>query len=341
MTMFKKYNKIPQLRELINDLTDRFQFIGKDQNNKAIFDRNIKLPVFKCQGTIKIDGTNIGIFKNNNNLQIQSKNQIIKDVDHYNISWFVNNHLLDFNYIFDLIYKQYGYNSGYNYYVFGEYFGKNISGNNTAISDLDRKFYIFDGYITNECGKIINYFSDNFISLLHGQDIFNSYMFPNYEITLDLNNPLIAIEEINSILNNIEHECPVGKYFNKIGDCEGIVWNFYTNLNERYQFKTKTPKFSVVKHTKNKKPVSIDPEIINSINDFLNYALTENRLKQGLQEICQNKSIKSKDILPFINWITNDIWSEEIQTITKNNLPKKELNSEIANIARNYILKFI
>ena len=68
--MFKKYNKIPQLRELINDLTDRFQFIGKDQNNKAIFDRNIKLPVFFFFLTIKIDGSNIGIFKYNNNLQI-------------------------------------------------------------------------------------------------------------------------------------------------------------------------------------------------------------------------------------------------------------------------------
>lgn len=339
--MFKRYNKIPQIRELINELADRFQFIGKDENGEAIYDRNICLPTVTCRGTIKIDGTNIGISENHNVRQIQSKNKFITDVDHYDILSFTRMHESNFNYIFNLIYNYYGYSSNYTYYVFGEYFGKNISGNTTAISNIDRKFYIFDGYITNESNEIITYFSKEFLTLLHGQDIVNSYMFPNYEILLNLNDPSQSIEQINTILNKIKHNCPVGKYFDQTGSCEGIVWEFYTEKNIRYQFKTKTSKFLVVKPTKKKNQIIIDPEIINSINDFLNYAITENRLSQGIREICQDSQVTSKHIRPFIDWFINDIQTEEIQTITKNNLPQKELNREIANKAREYILNII
>ena len=242
--MFKRYNKIPQIRELINEVVDRFQFIGKNENGEAIYDRNICLPTVTCRGTIKIDGTNIGISENHNVRQIQSKNKFIADVDHYDILSFTRMHESDFNYIFDLIYDYYGYSSNYTYYVFGEYFGKNISGLTTATSNIDRKFYIFDGYITNESNEIITYFSKEFLTLLHGQDIVNSYMFPNYEILLNLNDPSQSIEQINTILNKIEHNCPVGKYFGQTGSCEGVVWEFYTEKNIRYQFKTKTSKFS-------------------------------------------------------------------------------------------------
>lgn len=166
-------------------------------------------------------------------------------------------------------------------------------------------------------------------------------MFPNYEISLNLNDPSQSIEQINTILNKIEHNCPVGKYFGQTGSCEGIVWEFYTEGNIRYQFKTKTSKFLIVKPTKKKNQIIIDPETINSINDFLNYAITENRLSQGIREICQDSQVTSKHIRPFIDWVINDIQTEEIQTITKNNLPQKELNCEIANKAREYILNII
>lgn len=334
--MFKKFSKIKQFRETMNEIINSLQYCGRDENNNPIYDKSIKLPTINCYGTIKIDGTNIGISEYGHKRFIQSREKYISETtDIYDaFHFFMKDHKQDFDNIFNQIYDKYGYDENFTYYIYGEYFGKGISGHKSAISELDHKYIIFDVEIITDKNIII--INDEDIKRLIGNDIFNVHMFDTYNIDINLNNLHEASNKLTQLVQSIEHQCPVGKYFSSTGDCEGIVWK--TMVNKKiYLFKTKSQKFSVTNKNRTKTKIDIEPEIINSVKEFINYAVTNNRLDQGLNVICQN-NITSDHIKPFVNWVISDIFSEEIDVINNNNLPVKLLRCEIANIARKFII---
>ena len=224
-----KLGKIYDLKTTINDMRSYFDYVN--ESNKS---DHSDYPTLYCIGTVKVCGTQMCVVESNHQRHYQSKNKIITvNDDNYDCAKFCEEHKYNFDSIFNKIYKNYGYDEDLTYCVFMEYFGKNISGHNTAISNLDRKAMIFDvrvfdnqkNLVYSELDNIIscNYDCGPIISKLYGHDIFNTYMFKTYELMLNLQNPEETTEKINIILQSIENECPVGKFFNKIGICEGIV----------------------------------------------------------------------------------------------------------------------
>lgn len=224
-------------------------------------------------------------------------------------------------------------------YVYGEWAGGNIQ-KKVGICNAPKRFYIFsivvDGVeqeLTGNMPPIAN------------NSIYWITEFPTYKVTIDFNRPELIQNLLADLTMEVEAECPVTKYFFsntpeyaemcKVG--EGIVWyNHEYNLT----FKTKGTEHSTSKVKSVKSISAIDIEMMNSINEFVTYACSENRMNQGL-DIMKLDGIDtddSKNISPFIKWTMADIMKEEQDTIIGNQLDPKKLGPIVAKTCREFYL---
>ncbi len=121
-------------------------------------------------------------------------------------------------------------------------------------------------------------------------------------------------------------------------ECE-IPSHLYNELSikaSRTVFKTKGEKHSV---TKVKKLVQVDSEKLQSVADFVSYAVTQNRVDQGIKEICGDAGPDRAKTGPFLSWIVKDILDEELTTLADNNLEPKDVNKALSTAARNMFFK--
>jgi hypothetical protein len=93
--------------------------------------------------------------------------------------------------------------------------------------------------------------------------------------------------------------------------------------------------------SKVKKVASVDPEKLANIEEFVNYAVTENRLEQGIQEVFGDEELSMKKTGDYLKWIVNDIMSEETDTLEANGLVAKDVNKYISTKAREWFKKKI
>ena len=336
--IFTKFQHINQLRQTYSYLKLKAQYLGKDENGNNLYDESIIPEPKTFYGTVKIHGTNSSVCERNNIRWYQSRNNLI-DIGNDNAGFanFVKQNKEAFDIIFNKIYSEYGKEEDKIYCIFGEWFGKSIQ-KGVAVSQLSKRFAIFDIIIYND-DKSEFHTSKEFIQTIVDpeHDIYNVFLFKTYEIIIDFEKPPeLLIEELSKLTLEVEQHCPVGNYFGIDGTGEGIVWNCREEDGSIiYRFKTKGEKYSV---SNNKKLVSISPEEIKNNESFVDYALTENRLNQGLQEIFPNGNINEKYIGKFIGWCVNDVMREESDTISKNNLNHKLIITTLQNKARKFIL---
>jgi hypothetical protein len=167
----------------------------------------------------------------------------------------------------------------------------------------------------------------------HTQGIYNINEFQTFEVTVDFNTPELSQNKIIDMTVEVENECPVGKHFGVSGVGEGIVFTAIYN-GEQFIFKSKGEKHSV---SKVKTLASVDVELVESMNAFVDYAVTENRLKQGIEYMKRNGfDISQKNTGEFLRWIVGDIVKEETDVITGNGLDQKKLNPLISTKARQW-----
>jgi len=170
------------------------------------------------------------------------------------------------------------------------------------------------------------------------QLIFNILQFPNFEIDINFNRPELSINILSELTNNVEKECTVGKYFDVSGTGEGIVWE-HINDNKRYIFKVKGEKHQV---SKVKTLTTVDIEEIENIKSFVDYAVTENRLTQGIDKMRElNIPIIDKSTADYLKWVYNDVIKEESDTIEKNNINIKKIGKAISAKARIFWLNYL
>ena len=168
------------------------------------------------------------------------------------------------------------------------------------------------------------------LELFNKQNIYIIEQFPTYEVEIDFNNPELIQNKLIDLTIKVEEECPVGKYFNISGIGEGIVFTSidYPDL----KFKSKGEKHSV---SKVKVLNSINEEELNSLNEFVEYSVTENRLNQSLQNLKDNNTeINQKLIGEFLKYICNDILKEESDVLIKNQIEWKKVAGLVANKSR-------
>ena len=92
-----------------------------------------------------------------------------------------------------------------------------------------------------------------------------------------------------------------------------------------------------MKHSVSKVKVlaAVNTDKITSIKEFVEYAVTENRFNQALQNVFLNgEEVNISKIGDVIRWVINDVIKEETDTLIANNLEPKEINKYVSNKVR-------
>lgn len=318
----KKYPSVEQLRNVVRAVIAKHDYQGVDENGETIYEHKGNYPTLKFQGTVKLHGTNAAIVKySDGHVEYQSRERELTylsdnagfrtEMLHKN----VHNLLIDF------LFSRFSCTEYIA--IYGEWCGGNIQ-KGVAISGLEKMFVIFGIKI-----------DDIWIDLpadLHSNEngIYNILQFPTYEIDIDFNQPELIQNKLIEMTIAVEECCPVGKFFGVEGIGEGIVFTCITN--PEFRFKSKGEKHS---SSKVKVLNTIDTEMVESINEFVNFAVTENRLNQGISYFKENGiEVDSKNTGQFLQWIVGDVLKEELDTLEKSGLDGKKVKRAIVAKAR-------
>jgi hypothetical protein len=317
----KKYPSIEQFRNVIRSVKAIHDYQGKDAEGKAIYQHKDNYPTLKFQGTVKLHGTNASVVKySDGKLNFQSRERVLsleEDNAGFMASMFPKN--LDFLFS-DFKAKDY-------VAVYGEWCGGNIQ-KGVAINGLEKMFVVFGIMIDDAWVELPKDLHNNEIG------IYNILQFPTYEIEIDFNNPEVVQNKLIEMTISVEENCPVGKFFDKDGVGEGIVFTCVTN--QELKFKSKGEKHSASK-VKTLNP--IDVELMESINEFVELAVSENRLQQGISYFNENNIlVDSKNTGEFLRWIVTDVLKEEKDTLEASGLDEKKVKNAIVTKARIWFL---
>lgn len=311
-----KFESVGQFRNFIKTM----QYLGLRKSNLI--------------GTVKIHGTNssVGLDLKDNSLFCQSRNRVLSlDDDNYDFVKYVEDNKSEFLKIFNEIKNKINTENYDSIIIYGEWAGKGIQ-NKVAVSELDRFFAPFSiRGINKDTIDIL----DVKLEINESIRFYPIETFGVYNVVLDLDNTHLAQQEIKNITIAIENECPVGKYFGISGIGEGVV---FTDETRTYSFKSKGEKHSV---SKVKTIANVDVEKIKKIQDFIDYAVTENRLNQGIEYLKEmNKELDISSIGDFLRWLANDILKEEQDVITGNCLDNdlKSIMKSTSNKGRKWFM---
>lgn len=341
-----KFPSIEQFRNVIRHVRTHAQYAGKDENGDAIIDQSLPVPTLKFRGTVKLHGTNAGIVYDVETKEItfQSRERELsltsdnagfmlammkyEDMWKHHFRGMVNHELAA------RVPTKIAY--------FGEWCGRGIQ-KSVAISEVDKMFVMFAARLvyddeTTEWIDISRCRWDQMDAITNHVHFID--LFPTYEIDIDFNHPELAQNKMIEITEQVEKECPVGKAFGVSGVGEGVVWTCVSDgwNSSGTWFKVKGEKHSV---SKVKTLAAVDVEAVANLKAFVDSAVTEARLEQGLWNLVheQLKPLEMTSMGDFLRWIYNDVLKEEQDTIVANGIDPKKLGSAVANVARPWYVK--
>lgn len=316
----KKYPSIEQFRQVIRKIREQHDYKGTYENGSACFSHKENYPTLKFKGTVKLHGTNSAVVKYKDRVEYQSRQQVLS-ISADNAGFMNEISKKDTSFLFDGI--------EFNDYiaVYGEWCGGSIQ-KGVALNQVPKMFVIFGVKVDDNWVDLNPNLHDN------SQSIYNVLQFKTYEIDIDFNQPELVQNDIIAMTIEVETKCPVGEFFGVDGIGEGIVFTCVTDQD--LKFKSKGEKHSA---SKVKKISSVNVDELNSITEFVEYAVTTNRLEQGLMYLTENGILlEPKNTGDFLSWVVHDVLKEESDTIKANILDDKKLKSAIVQKARSWFL---
>jgi len=333
------YPKIAQFRNVVSNINREITFTGLDEDGKAIYDPSIKKPTLTFKGTVKLHGTNASVcFNSENGFWIQSRQNIITvEKDNAGFAFFAESRKSEFLTLLEILADEDdNIDAECTISIYGEWAGKGIQ-KGVGISQLDKAFYVFGVKVSKPQDEEFNsYWIDSSNVRNTECRIFNVEDYETYSIDVDFNMPQLAQNKCGEITEKVENECPISKAFgidNGLG--EGVVWSVEYK-DSVHRFKVKGDKHSV---TKVKKLASVDIEKLKTIQDFINYSVTENRFNQAIENVFGKEDLDVKKMGDFIRWFVKDITSEEMDTMVENGLETKDVNKYISTKVREMFFK--
>ena len=339
-----KFPSIEQFRTVVSNVNRHFNFVGLDENGEAIYDQTLPKPVITFKGTVKLHGTNAGVsFNNIGGLWAQSRENIITvEKDNAGFAFFVASNKEIFEQMANDIAHVYGLNLDNNTVsIYGEWCGGNIQ-KGVGICNLPKSFFIFGVKITphteteEELKANPAYWVDSDFLKNNDVNIYNIEDFTTYSMDIDFNMPQLVQNELSELTIAVEEECPVAKAFGFSGIGEGIVWTAEFKGNV-HRFKVKGEKHS---SSKVKTLASVDVEKLEGIQKFVDYAVTESRFNQAIENVFPNQEpIDTKKLGDVIRWVVTDVLKEEMDTMIENKIEPKEVNKYISSKVRELFFK--
>ena len=339
-----RFPSIEQFRNVIRHVKTHAQYAGRDENGDAIIDQSRPGPTLKFRGTVKLHGTNAGIVydvdtdtftyqSRERELSLTSDNAgfMLNMMRHENVWRDVVHQATSEIWIPHVPIKKVA--------IFGEWCGSGIQ-KGVALTELPKMFVVF-AVKTILSDDTTRWLPIGEIDLHLPEDkLFNIDTFPTYEVEIDFNHPELAQNKMIEITEEVEKECPVGKYFGVFGIGEGVVWTCVSpGWNDSGTwFKVKGEKHSV---SKVRTLAAVDVEAVANLKAFVDSVVTEARLEQGLDNLVREQLLpfEMKSLGDFLRWVYNDVLKEEMDTIVANQIDTKKLGSAVANKARPWYIK--
>ena len=345
MKKMTKFTDIGQFRNVVKSIINKSQYVGMDENDEPIIDHTLDKPTVTFKGTVKLHGSNLGVSENTpNGLWVQSRSNIITpEKDNAGSAFAVMNNKETWENLIAVVVARENIDTTKNTVsIFAEWCGGNIQ-KGVAISGLDKMAVIFAVKVTPFDEELESFYINSDGLQDNDIGIYNVDQFKTFSIDIDFERPDIAQNAMVALVDDVEKECPAGKFFgrtsedNQVG--EGIVWTAEYKGN-RYMFKTKGEKHS---SSKVKTVAEVDTAKISGILEFVDYAVTENRLNQAIEQVFTSNDVEL-DITKtgdFLRWIVGDITKEESDTMADNGLEPKDVNKYISQKARKWFMEYI
>lgn len=350
MTTHHKYFSTAQFKNVIKDVHDVCHY-------QSVKGNHVEIPKLTFKGTVKLHGTNASIYNilNTNEVVAQSKNNVITvEKDHAGFANHIHANNNVAQKLFEGIKAQFPEKlDTHTAVIYGEWCGGNIQ-KKVALHSLEKMFVVFGVKLVDNTVSGDEY-SETWLKEEHIQKMFAAagdtkdakiysiYDFPTWTVEIDFKSPQLAQNKLIDITMAVEKECPVGKAFGVRGVGEGVVWKCVSEhpvfSNRNMVFKVKGEEHSV---SKVKTLAAVDTEKVESINKFVDFVVTENRLKQGVEYLVEQHAPIELPSLPiFLKWICNDCIKEEHDVMEKSELPEKEVMKKIAFTARAWFIKMV
>jgi hypothetical protein len=216
--------------------------------------------------------------------------------------------------------------------IVGEWAGKGIQ-KSVGVCELDRFLTIFNISIGKKWQDIRKYKSVS----LSSHRIFNICDFPTYSFTVDLTDLTDidrAEKELAEMVDRVDKECPVAAHFGVKGTGEGIVFTYYPPepARELHHFKVKGESHVIVRREKVR---HVPKEKAARINAFVEYAVTEARLDQGVEYLKEMLiPVEAESTGKYIQWVVGDVLKEEADKLEEIDLTWKDIKFQLTNTIR-------
>lgn len=342
------FPSIDQYRNAVRTVRDRCEYHG------------LPLPTITFQGTVKLHGTNAGVVQDLRTGEVwaQSREQCITPLsDNAGFARFVDDNGIVFKNLFKTVQDLCGSGDDLSkpthLAIFGEWCGKGIM-KGVAINQLEKRFVIFGvRVITDGEEPILRWLSSDQVKKIVNSDsprwpwpndkIFCIYNFQTWELDIDFSKPELAQNELVRITNEVEAECPVGKFFGVSGIGEGVVWeaSSVSGLlrSDDLIFKVKGEKHS---DTKVKTTAEVDPEKIANARAFADAVCTDHRLEKMVEKLKEaGVALDIKNTGAFLKLVGQDVIKEESDRLTVSDLDWKDVASVVNANAKQWWMKLV
>lgn len=323
----KPFTDIGQFREVIRAVKSHHDYKGKDENGEAIYLHDTPYPTLRFRGTVKLHGSNSGVLKYaDGHYTFQSRERELT-LTSDNSRFMALMSAKPYQKMFDGIKFEDSCD------IYGEWCGEGIQ-KGVTICQLPKMFVIFAVKIDGVYQDVANYMH----LANESEGIYHILKFPHWYMDIDFNFPETSQNKLIDITTEIERECPVGKALGVSGIGEGAVYE-YLDGDLRYIFKVKGAKHQ---NSKVKTLTTVNVEEVEGMRAFIEYAVTENRLEQGISKLIENNiPLEMKSTGDFIKWVYNDVIKEESDTIVANKIDVKKLGSAVANKAKVFWMNYL
>lgn len=226
--------------------------------------------------------------------------------------------------------------------LFGEWCGPGLQ-KGVALNQLPERQFVLFAVVEGEGDEARyldavprlgdRYAALNLYSILDG---------PVWEETVDFTrDETVAafVERATALTEQVEVRCPWGARFGVEGVGEGIVWvpvGPHFSRTDLY-FKTKGEKH---RNTKGEGVrIAIDAEVLADVAKFVDYAATENRLRQGIDVLVEmGKPVDMKSMGDYLRWFGNDVKRECAAELEASGLEWKAVAKAINAKARTFFI---
>lgn len=346
MKKMVKFPSIEQFRSVVATVLRQYNFAGLDENGDAIYDTTRPKPTLTFKGTVKLHGTNAAVSGNlSDGIWAQSRENIITpEKDNAGFAFFVESNKELFTELITSVFTKNEIDMLENTVtIYGEWAGGNIQ-KGVGITNIEKSFFIFGVKVTphtttEEEAKVKPAYWVDYSYLKNPENrIFNIDDYPTWTIDIDFNMPQLVQNKLSELTLAVEEECPVAKAFGFSGVGEGIVWSTTLNGNV-HRFKVKGERHS---SSKVKTLAAVDTEKLESIQKFVEYAVTESRFNQALENVFPNEEpIQNNKLGDVIRWVINDVIKEEMDTMVDNKIEPKDVNKYISSKVREMFFNLV